>query len=321
MQRQPWAAMFLALSLVALAAGSAVARSSELAPNHVHFMPTKAAAAQVRHDAKPPKPPRSGGTGISFHGGPVVHSQKVAAIYWSASTIYSKGPAAGSSGPGSGDGSLIGTFLSSLGGSPYYDINSTYTDGGGVPVLNSVVYTQFAADATSAPTGSQVVSDTAIQNEIKSLFTRGTLAQDPSTVYAVFSARGVNLGGGAFTQYCAYHGNFAYNGQQVLYAVMPYNMTNPNACAAQAVGPNGDDADAEVNTLAHEVEETNTDPLGTAWYDNRGFENADKCAWTFGTTSTDSNGAAYNMRFGNRNWLVQRNWVNAGNGGCLVKYP
>jgi len=58
-----------------------------------------------------------------------------------------------------------------------------------------------------------------------------------------------------------------------------------------------------------------------AWYDRRGFENADKCAWTFGITYTTSNGSTANMNLGGRDFLVQRNWVNAGSGGCLQSWP
>ena len=54
-----------------------------------------------------------------------------------------------------------------------------------------------------------------------------------------------------------------------------------------------------------------TDPELNAWYDRRGYENADKCAWTFGSTSTAPNGSLYNMSMGGRNWLIQQNWVNA----------
>jgi hypothetical protein len=58
-----------------------------------------------------------------------------------------------------------------------------------------------------------------------------------------------------------------------------------------------------------------------AWYDRRGDENADKCAWTFGQTYTTSNGSVANMNLGGNDYLVQRNWVNSGNGGCLVHFP
>ena len=62
--------------------------------------------------------------------------------------------------------------------------------------------------------------------------------------------------------------------------------------------------------IAHELEETATDPDLNAWYDTRGAENADKCAWTFGATTT-LNGAKYNMTLGGKNYLIQQNWVNA----------
>src|SRR5437660_10041906 len=74
--------------------------------------------------------------GIYYHGGPVILAQKVAVIYWASGTIYPGGPAPGSNGAGSADGSLIGFFLNHLGGSPYYNINTTYTDGAGTHIAN-----------------------------------------------------------------------------------------------------------------------------------------------------------------------------------------
>ena len=79
-------------------------------------------------------------------------------------------------------------------------------------------------------------------------------------------------------------------------------------------------ADYEVNTLGHEIEETTTDMMGTAWFDRRGYENADKCAWTWGTTYTTASGGKANMNLGGKDFLVQRNWVNAGSGGCALSY-
>ena len=72
--------------------------------------------------------------------------------------------------------------------------------------------------------------------------------------------------------------------------------------------------------IAHELEEAVTDPNLNAWYDSRGYENADKCAWTFGATYTTSNGAAANMKLGARDYLIQRNWVNASGGFCSLSY-
>ncbi len=264
--------------------------------------------------------PRSG-TGISYHGGPVIHGENIAAIYWSNGTIYNGGPAAGTTGSGSQDGSLVGYFMSNLGGTGYWNINTTYYDGAG-SVTNSLAYTSYWADNTNVPASGSSVSDASVQAEVVKGFTSGKLTYNANTLYAVFSDAGVNLGGNFGTQYCAYHGHFTWNGNDVKYAVMPHNIDYPAGCTAQLGSPNNDPAaDAEVNTLAHETEETLTDEDLNAWYDSRGNENADKCAWKWGTTSTASNGASYNQTIGGKQWLIQMNWVDANSGGCLQHWP
>jgi phosphate-induced protein 1 len=285
------------------------------APQQIHVMPTRAVAAGLDNRAGGGK---GGGTGIVYHGGPILQSTKVVAIYWSQSAIYLGGPASGT-GTGSQDGSLVGFFLRSLGGSPYFNINSTYFDGNGVHVNNSIAYTGYWATGTNP--GSSP-SDAAIRAEIASGFTSNTLTYDPSTIYLVFTGTGVNLGGGFGSQYCAYHGHFSWNGNDVKYAAQPYNADFVSGCTALSGSPNNDfAADAEVNTLAHETEEAATDPDLNAWYDRRGQENADKCAWTFGSTYKTGNGSVANMSVGGKDFLIQRNWVNAGSGGCLTSYP
>jgi hypothetical protein len=93
---------------------------------------------------------------------------------------------------------------------------------------------------------------------------------------------------------------------------------NLSACAAQtATSPNGNPAgDAMISVIAHELEEAVTDPDLNAWFDSRGYENADKCAWTFGSTYTVANGSIANMKLGGLDFLIQRNWVNASGGYC-----
>lgn len=270
-------------------------------------------------------------TGISYHGGPVLQSgTNVVAVYWANSTIYRGGPTPGTSGAGSADGSLIGTFLRGLGGSQYFGINSTYTNSGGVPIANVVNYTAYWANNSGAPSNGQNVSDSDMLSMLQSGFQSGALTYDANALYAIFTAGTVNLGGGFGTQYCAYHwyGSVSVGGvtQTVRYAAMPYDHAYSGACdmftsVSPANGSYDPGADAEVNTLAHETEETTTDEFGTAWFDSRGFENADKCAWTFGTTYTTAAGGTANMNIGGKDFLIQRNWVNAGTGGCVLHYP
>jgi hypothetical protein len=274
----------------------------------------------------------SGNTGIFYHGGPVlVTGTNVVAIYWSASQIYNGGPKPGTSGNKCVDGSLVGAFLANYAPSSYFNINSTYTDGAGNHIANLVNYTGCWANDQDAPSGSQSVSDTQMQAMILGGLASGAISYDPNTLYAIFTGGAVNLGGGFGTQYCAYHFWFSatINGASrvVKYAAMPYDYAFPSACSmfagAGAVLPaNGDPgADAEVNTLAHETEETTTDPEGTAWFDRKGFENADKCAWTFGATYTTSTGGTANVNLGGKNFLIQQNWVNQGSGGCALHFP
>jgi hypothetical protein len=70
--------------------------------------------------------------------------------------------------------------------------------------------------------------------------------------------------------------------------------------------------------MTHETEETTTDPyingfLG--WYDVRGFETADKCAYIYGPVFSNSTGF-YNLTIGGKPFLVQQQWSNVSPQRC-----
>jgi len=66
--------------------------------------------------------------------------------------------------------------------------------------------------------------------------------------------------------------------------------------------------------IAHEMEEALTDPDLNAWYDSGGAENADKCAWTFGSAQYQvANGSWANVHLGSRDYLIQRNLYHGAN--------
>jgi hypothetical protein len=223
----------------------------------------------------------------------------------------------------------VGQFLRDIDGSAYYNINSTYKNAAGTALVNAVKYTGYWANNGGVPANGQKVTDANMIAMLQSGFTSGKLKYDPNTLYSIFTAGTVNLGGGAGTQYCAYHTNASVTvpgmtgTQRIYYAAMPYNAGWPSGCTSGLGSPNGDvAADAEVNTLIHEIEETQTDALGNAWYDNRGYENADKCAWQWGTTFTVNGGKAnITPKAGGRSYLVQMNWINSGSGGCRISWP
>lgn len=261
-------------------------------------------------------------SGIIYHNGPILTTPKTAAIYWSSTAIYNGAPASGvGSGP---DGSLIGYFMANLGSSAYWGINNTYTNSAGGRVAKSLGFLGYWATGTTPPAKP---TDADMQALLNQGFATGKLTWDPQAVYAIFTGPGINLGGGFGSQYCAYH--FWYTapatagaaaGKVVKYAAMPYNADFPTGCMGQTTGPNGDAAaDGEMNTLAHELEEAATDPEGSAWYDRRGNENADKCAWNFGVTQTAANGARWNIQVGTKQFYVQQNWKNVAGGGCFLQ--
>lgn len=298
---------------------------------NAHIMHTRQWFAQNPADNGAHSKPGGGGgggtnNGIFYHGGPLLTSAtNVAVVYWANDTIYRNGPAVGAVGSGSNDQSLVGYFLNHLGPSSYFNINNTYYDGSGTHVTNQVNYTQYwTNNSYDVPANGESVSDSRMLSMLAYAFANTSLTYDPATLYIIMTAGTTNLGGGFGTQYCAYHGTgtVTVNGvaRTVLYSAMPYTYAYPGACTSGYAAPNADPAaDAEVNVIAHETEETTTDEQLNAWYDRRGYENADKCAWKWGTTQTNANGV-FNITVGSKNFLVQENWVNASGGYCAQSY-
>jgi hypothetical protein len=143
---------------------------------------------------------------------------------------------------------------------------------------------------------------------------------DGNSIFFVFTPRGVgscySSSSCAFSSYCAYHSSFSVNGANALYANQPYTGTVGSACGS-GQSPNGDpDADSTISVASHEHNEAITDPLGNAWFDRRGYEDADKCAWTFGSVLGGSSGSYYNQLINGAHYYLQRNWSNKSS-GCV----
>jgi len=139
----------------------------------------------------------------------------------------------------------------------------------------------------------------------------------------VLTSKDVNETSGFCTQYCGWHAHAMILGMDTKFAFVGDAARCPSACAAQTtVSPNNNiGADAMASVIAHETEEMVTDPDLNAWYDHRGLENADKCAWKFGTTYQTANGSYANMKLGTMDYLIQQNWENANGGNCVLSYP
>jgi uncharacterized repeat protein (TIGR01451 family) len=246
---------------------------------------------------------------ITYHGGPLMLG--TTHIYY---IFYGDWK-----GKDPGGTAILNAFGSSIGGSPYFNINTTYYDGSNNAITNAV---QLSGTITSdyAAAAPLALSDADIFGIVTRTFTQG-LPADPQGVYFVLTAPGVTETSGFLTSYCGWHTYGSFNGQHIKYAFIG-NASGPAfaSCAEQmASSPNGDPgADAMVSVIAHELEESVTDPQLNAWYDSAGEENADKCAWTFGTTYGVANGSVANVSLGGRDFLIQQNWVNASTGYCAL---
>ena len=245
--------------------------------------------------------------GINYHGGPLILGTTDVYYIW-------YGNWAGNTAT-----TILPSFAGSIGGSPYFNINTTYYDGSGTHVSNSVSYGGNTSDNYSQGTS---FGDQGVQAIVSHALTSGALPTTANAVYFVLSSADVNETSGFCTQYCGWHTYATINGANIKYAFVGNPDRCPSACEAQTTSPNGNaGADGMASIIAHELEEAVTDPNLNAWYDRRGSENADKCAWTFGTTSTAGNGSQYNMVLGGKEYLIQRNWVNASGGYCSLSYP
>jgi hypothetical protein len=214
---------------------------------------------------------------------------------------------------------ILSDFASSIGGSPYYNINSTYYNASQTPVATTVVLAGSATDNYSLGTA---LSDANVRTVVSNAIKSGALPKDADGVYFVLTSADVNETSGFCTQYCGWHTHATIGRTDIKYSFVGNPDRCPSACSAQTVSPNGNaGADGMANIIAHELEEAATDPDLNAWYDSAGLENADKCAWKFGATYITSNGAHANMKLGLRNYLIQQNWVNASGGYCSLVYP
>ena len=244
--------------------------------------------------------------GIFYHGGPLILGGTNVYYIW-----Y-----------GNWSGNSAMTILTDLAGkigpSPYFNINTTYYDGSSTHVTNLVTYAGSTTDNYSQGTA---LSDADIQSVVSNAISSGKLQRDTKGVYFVLTSADVNETSGFCTQYCGWHTHGTIAGSDIKYSFVGNPDRCPSSCAAQTTGPNGNaGADGMASIIAHELEEAITDPDLNAWYDRRGQENADKCAWTFGTTSTAGNDSKYNVTLGGNNFLIQRNWVNASGGYCAMNY-
>jgi hypothetical protein len=296
----------IAVSAIAVVASAlAFAQTPELAVNRIehHINPDIHANAPTAGSTGPVSP------AITYRGGPVMGTPTVY-IIWYGNWNQSNGTdtPAGQQ--------IVRDFLFGLNNSPYYQINASYgTPTGAV---------SFGGETTDTGSQGTRLSDAKVKAVVSSAITSGRLPKNTSGVYFVLTSSNVSETSGFCSQYCGWHTAATISSSNIKYSFVGNAARCLSGCAAQTTSPNGNaGVDGMISVIAHELEEANTDPNpNTGWFNGSG-ENADLCAWTFGSHQQSVGGAFYNMTLptatgGSRNYLVQRNLdVNS---KCYIDY-
>lgn len=314
--------LYVGVALLSAAMLSAQGNSPDTIPNgkgnRPSFLPPPG-------DGKPSGGSRSSSNGINYHGGPVLTQGTNVYYIWYGS--WFTGTTSNNTAT-----TILKILAQNIGPSPYFNINTTYYQLVGTTktaVQNAVFFT--GQTAMGYPYGTklgdsqiaQIVQDAINGRNLTSGWSG--LPADANGVYFVLTSSDVQETSGFCKNYCGWHtySSTIVSGMAIKYAFIGNPDQCPSACEAQTSSPNNNaGADGMASIIAHELEESTTDPQLNAWYDVRGEENADKCAWTFGTTfpSTNGGGGVYNMLLGGKEFLIQRNWVNANGGFCALQY-
>ena len=252
------------------------------------------------------------GSPITYHNGPVMAGNSNVYVIW-------YGNWSASTGPNSLDTQVILiNFLSEVGGSIPMQINFTYAGVNGAPSGGLL----FGGTDTSSYTHGTELDAAAIQGIVADSISPTRFLYDPKGIFLVVASSDVSSNA---TGFCTpntppHHGSFFHAaGQQVQYAFIGNPARCPSVAAPQFFAPDGSQlptpngnlaADAMASTILHALDATITDPFHTAWFDDSGLENADKCQGSFSHTHTLANGARVNFTSNGHNYLMQDNWVN-----------
>lgn len=246
-----------------------------------------------------------------YHRGPIIAEPNVYVIWY--------GNWDRTNGTDNADGQqIVRDFLNAIGGSPYFAINTTYSTKSNA-ITGKVT---FAGETSDAYSRGKTLTAWSLLAVVTNSFTSNALPKDTNGIYFVLSSSDVNENQGLCTRFCGFHHHVILKGNDIRYAFVGNAARCITHCAIQTkVSPNGNPGvDGMVSIIAHELSEAVNDPDNNAWFDIRGFESADKCAWSYGHQQYQlPNGSWANMGWdfldGNgavlyhRDYLIQRNLV------------
>jgi hypothetical protein len=274
--------------------------------------------------------------GVTYHGGPVMHSETTYAVFWDPAGAFQAGTeqtvanylqnVAHDSGGNANVFSVAGQYADAAG-------NAAYSQSYGGTLIDRDPYPAGGGCSTTTGTASTCLWDSQLLTELQSFITARGLPIGMSDMYVVLTPDTVVTcmdGGGqcSTNSYCSLHSYATEGSSTLLYLMIPFTLldsaSDAKSCQedgnANVQEPQGDPgfADVAIKALTHEMLETVTDPLLNAWYDAAGNEIADICN---GTTwnpesflptegGSASAGTLYDETINGAHYYLQGAWSN-----------
>lgn len=273
---------------------------------------------------------------VVYHGGQVMRNVTVHTIFWAPPGYHFDGS------PGSGVlgyEAMVKQFLvdvahDSSSPSNVFSTLVQYHDAQGAgstqiaydPAVNSIdvsdPYPAHSRQCASPSSVTTCVTDLQLQQEIDRVIAAQAPAARLHDIWLVFLPPDVDTclqaGACATNVFAGYHSMFNLGHGATVYAPIPdplVEITPPPGSDPQG----NPEAEATLNTVAHEIHESITDPTGTGWMDPNGLETGDKCQLgpQQGTPlGYAPDGSPYNQVINGHQYLLQDMWSNAAT-GCV----
>jgi hypothetical protein len=239
---------------------------------------------------------------MTYHGGKIMPTAVTKSIFWGTSWADTDDKITG-----------MDLWYSGFGGSNYAKTSDEYSGSNG-QVTSFTTHEGHLIDSTASTGGSST-------STILAVVCKAIPDPEPNGngYYAVYADTRRK-----HASYCAYHSYGTCGGKPVQFAYF-FNLDGDAGCDPQDTsGLHSQGLAALANVSGHELSEARTDPANPgAWYDSKGEENGDKCAWTFNVSlvTFSSNGTQ---------WKIQGEWSNkaynsgtgypnsSGQRGCLT---
>jgi hypothetical protein len=289
-------------------------------------------------------PVGAGGSGVTYHGGPVVHGLTTYAIYWDPSGDFA------ASTEQLINGYLAGSAHDSGGTANVFSVAAQYGDGAGTAgytqtyggsFIDRDPYPSVGDCSTTTATAPTCIEQSQELDEIDAFVAANHLPIGTNDVYILLTPSSVvtcldSSQSCSTNSYCSLHSYETQGQSTLLYITIPFTLldsaSDAKSCQddgnAIVQSPNNDPGfgDVAIRGLAHEELETITDPLLNGWFDANGNEVADLCngvAWSANAFlplegGSASDGTLYDQTIDGSHYYLQGAWSNEAQGCQLM---